>query len=338
MPVPYVEGASLHLEIIHDCQDQDKHLPRVTTASINKILDVSLSPVMLITITLDSGLDIRAVLKLYDYRFGKNLRRNRRAWFPFTVGYQLAFEDFVRRDAIGPFLAKLNHDQEMRIVPKLPQHYLDGKPGQIERYEAALWQECENMFHAEIKAYKHLKAFQGTGIPRLLASIRLANASIPVDLINKPSAKYWDINGILLHYIPGVTLVNLDSSLIKVQEWQVLIQRTMDLLFKINNAGVVIEYFSPRNVIVKEQSLEPFVINFALSCFREELEISVHSPRESGIETEGEFEVDKDIVLEEGDSLDLESEYLELVEYWDNPGAIGAFMTTMLQKRQGSKI
>lgn len=255
------------------------------------------------------------------------------------MGDQLDFEDFARQDAIGPFLEELNHDQKTAILPKLSWHYLDGNVGQTARYEAALWQECENMYNDEVMAYEHLKHFQGTRIPQLLASIRLVNAnSIPVDLINEPTAKYWDIKGILLQYIPGITLVNLDSSLIKVHEWPNLIGRTMDLVCQINEDGVVIENCSLRNVIVNEESLELCVIDFAQSWLRDKMERYMQSPQESGTETKEEFEVDEDIVLKEGDGLDLDSEYWELVRFCDNAGSIGAVMTTMLQKRLGSKI
>lgn len=339
MPIPYVEGASLHLEIIHDYQD--KLFPRVTAASITKILGVSLSPVMLVTITLDSGSDLHAVLKLYDSRFGKNLRCTGKAWFPYTVDNQLSFEEFVRENAIGPFLTELNHDKKTAALPKFSWQYLDGNVGQSKRYEAALWQECEDMFNSEVKAYEHLKHFQGTGIPHLLASIRLVNSSsiIPSDLIDKPTAKYWDVKGVLLQYIPGSTLIKFDSLSIKVHEWETILEYARDLVYEINKAGVVIKNCSPRNVIVDEQSLRPFAIDFAQSWLRDELEmeIPVHSSQESGTETEEEFEVDEDIELEEGDSLDLEAEYWAMVRDLDNPGAIGAVMTTILQKR-GIKV
>ncbi|KAL7791165.1 hypothetical protein V8C43DRAFT_306188 [Trichoderma afarasin] len=274
IPIPYVAGASLSLEITQNYQDLP--LPRVTTASITRVLDITMSSVMCVTITLDSGQDVQAVLKLYDRRFGVDLRDYRMVHLPLTTKREALFESFVRRNAIGPFLTQLAKDQEGRLLPIKPHHHLDEENVEgNEKYEAALWKDCDDMFHCETKAYELLKDLQGAGVPRLLATVRLADTSsiIPSDLIDGPDAKYWDVNGILLQYIPGINLINLDSSSIDVKEWPILVQRSVDLVHKINEYGVVMMDCSTRNVIVDQESHQPFVIDFAQCWFKDEMKM-----------------------------------------------------------------
>ncbi|KAJ4857553.1 hypothetical protein T069G_08450 [Trichoderma breve] len=274
IPIPYVAGVSLRLEITQNYQDLP--FPRVTAASITRVLDITMSSVMCVTITLDSGQDIHAVLKLYDRRFGVDLRDYRMVHLPLTTEKQALFNSFVRRKAIGPFLTQLAQDQERELIPIPPHHHLDDDNFEgSEKYEAALWKDCDDMFNCETKAYELLKDLQGAGIPRLLAAVRLVNtsSSIPSDLIDGPDAKYWDVHGILLQYIPGINLINLDGSSIDVNEWPIFVQRSVDLVHKINEYGVVMMECSARNVIVDQQSQQPFAIDFAQCWFKHEMKM-----------------------------------------------------------------
>lgn len=274
IPIPYAAGVSLRLEITQNYQDLP--FPRATAASITRVLDITMSSVMCVAITLDSGRDIHAVLKLYDRRFGVDLRDYRMVHLPLTTEKEALFKSFVRRNAIGPFLTQLAQDQERELIPIPPHHHLDDDNFEgSEKYEAALWKDCDDMFNCETKAYELLKDLQGAGVPRLLATVRLADTSsiIPSDLIDGPDAKYWDVNGILLQYIPGINLINLDSSSIDVKEWPILVQRSVDLVHKINEYGVVMMDCSTRNVIVDQESHQPFVIDFAQCWFKDEMKL-----------------------------------------------------------------
>ncbi|KAM0255018.1 hypothetical protein ACHAQJ_006166 [Trichoderma viride] len=334
IPIPYAAGASLHLEITQNYQNLP--LPRVTAASITRILDITMSSVMCVTITLDSGLDVHAVLKLYDRRFGHDLRDCREKNLPCTIAKQALFESFVRRNAIGPFLTQLAQDQEGLILPIRPHHHLDGSDEGNAKYEAALWQECDDMFNCETKAYELLKNLQGAGIPRVLATVRLVDtsSSISSDLDNGPDMKYWGVNGILLEYIPGFNLIDLDSSPIDVKEWQVLVQRAVDLVHNINKHGVVMLDCSPRNVIIEQQSQQPFIIDFAQCWFKHEMKIW-DAPLEPGSEQD---EDEGEEGEEDETDIDLEAEYWRRVMSTDNPGAIGAVMSMRLQREKGVKV
>ncbi|KAL7935676.1 hypothetical protein V8C35DRAFT_259607 [Trichoderma chlorosporum] len=327
--LPYVAGASLHLEITQNYQG----LPfaRATAAAITKIFDIAMSSVMGVTITLESGPDVHAVLKLYDRRFGTDLRNDGRKYLPCTVAKKALFESFVRQNAIGPFLTQLAQDQEGRILPIRTHHHLDGTVEGSAKYEAALWQECDGMFNCETKAYELLKDLQGIEIPRLLATVRLVDTSsnISSDLISGPGAKYRDVKGILLQYVPGFNLIDLDKSSVDVKKWPVLVQRAVDVAHKINERGVVVLDCSPRNVIVDEQSQLPVVIDFAQCWFKHEMKIR-SALLEPGNKKEKEEEGEIDV--------DLEAEYWDRVVSTDNPGAIGAVMSTRLKREKGVGI
>ncbi|KAL7906754.1 hypothetical protein GGI35DRAFT_487308 [Trichoderma velutinum] len=310
-----------------------------------------MSSVMCVAITLDSGQDVHAVLKLYDRRFGVDLRDYRNVHLPLTSAKQALFESFVRRNAIGPFLTQLAQDQERELIPIPPHHHLDDDDAEgSEKYEAALWKDCVDMFNCETKAYELLKDLQGTGVPRLLAAVRLVDtsSSIPSDLIDRPDAKYWDVNGILLQFIPGINLINLDSSSIDVKEWPILVQRSVDLVYDINERGVVMMDCSPRNMIMDQQSQQPFVIDFAQCWFKHEMKMWEPNNEE---EEEGEENVtnEKEDEEEDGGEKDNEKNYEDRefdleAEYWhravsiDNPGAIGCVMNMRLQREKGIKI
>lgn len=345
---PYVEGASLQLEIMQNYQDLP--LPQVTSASIIKILDVTMSSVMRVILRLDSGEPLAAVLKLFDRRFGEDLRSNGRIHWPYMRASEKEFNCMVRRNDMDRFITKLLQDREKAMFQKPPWHFLaddddDDDNGEEpdddvggehagDRFEAAVWQECEDMFDCEVKSYEHLKDFQGTGIPRLLATVRLAGASstVPSDLINEPAAKYWHVKGILLQYIPGINLMNLDSSSIDVKEWEPLVQRSVDLAHEINKSGLVMRDCSPRNVIVLQQSQQPFFIDFAQSWLKHEMRISWETSSSSGGEEE-----EKEKEKEEDDFI-LDDEYWDRAGTTGNPGAIGAVMTTRLKREKGVEI
>ncbi|KAL6824267.1 hypothetical protein J3E69DRAFT_287188 [Trichoderma sp. SZMC 28015] len=321
IPLPYVAGASLRLEITQNYQDLP--FPQVTTASITRVLDITMSSVMCVTITLDSGQDVQAVLKLYDRRFGMDLRDCNEVHLPLTTAKQALFESFVRRSAIGPFLIQLAQDQEKELIPIPAHHHLDDDFEGSEKYEAALWKDCDDMFHCETKAYELLKDLQGAGVPRLLAAVRLVDtsSSTPSDLIDGPDAKYWDVNGILLQFIPGINLINLDSSSIDVKEWPILVQRSMDLVHKINEHGVVMMDCSPRNVIVDQQSQQPFIIDFAQCWFKHEMKMREHSNEqedEDDEEDKEEEESEEKVTKEEKETEEKETKEKENKEEDDD--------------------
>lgn len=83
-------------------------------------------------------------------------------------------------------------------------------------------------------------------------------------------------------------------------------------------------------MIVHQQSRQPFIIDFAQCWLKHEMRISWETSSSSDGEEEEKEEKEDDFILDD--------------EYWDragttnNPGAIGAVMTTRLEREKGVEI
>ena len=74
-PVPYEEGRQLDLQVCQSYSPDPSSSQRVT-ATIRRVLSMTMSPVMSIAIPTSDGPPIYGVLKLYDRRFGTALGRD----------------------------------------------------------------------------------------------------------------------------------------------------------------------------------------------------------------------------------------------------------------------
>ncbi|RYO82852.1 hypothetical protein DL763_008084 [Monosporascus cannonballus] len=327
-PVPYQPGKSLELEVLENCCC-NLPFPQSVTAVISKTFDMTMSPVMDVTINTKSGSDIRAVLKLYDRRFGTDLRSIRGKHVPHTPADEAAFQSFVRRGDIVPLLRELEEEKKTALIMPKAWHLLDGTPEGRAKYETALWQECNDYFNCETETYARLKDLQGRSIPRLYAHVRLALPSpdVPQDLLQQPQlARYLEVKGILLGLILGYSLWDLATSPLSPSDhkiWPGIVQSAVDAAHDINRRGILMDDCEPRNVIVDKRSQSPFIIDLSQCCFKDKLIEAWKNTEESD---------------EEVQDWDPDVEYWERAMDRDNPGAIGAVMTTRLLKAKGFKL
>ncbi|KAF8202518.1 hypothetical protein BJ912DRAFT_842750 [Pholiota molesta] len=323
-PVPYQAGKSLQLQVLRSCCD----LPfsQSVTAVISKTFDITMSPVMDVTIHTESGAHIRAVLKLYDRRFGTDLRSIRREHAPHTAADEAVFQSFVREGKMGPFLRELEEGKKTALIAPKASHLRDGTPEGSAKYEAALWQQCNDHFDCETEAYARLGDLQGRSIPRMYAHVCLAPQS--ADAPPEPqTARYLEVKGVLLELIPGYNLWDLPTSPLAPADpetWPDIVQSAVDAAHDINRRGVIMQDCGPRNVVVDERAQTPFIIDLAQCCFRDKM---IEAWEEAG-EASGE----------EDEDWDPDVEYWERVMGFDNPGAIGAVMTTILLQTKGMKL
>lgn len=135
--VPYQPGNSLQLQVIRSCCN----LPfsQSLTAVISKTFEITMSPVMDVTINTKSGPHVRAVLKLYDRRFGPDLQNIRGEHAPHIAADEAVFQSFVRRGKMGPFLREPEEEKKTTLVSPKAWHLHDGTPEGSVKYEAALW-------------------------------------------------------------------------------------------------------------------------------------------------------------------------------------------------------
>ncbi|ROW06117.1 hypothetical protein VMCG_04584 [Cytospora schulzeri] len=138
-----------------------------------------MSTVLDVIFRTDSGDRVRAALKLYDRRFGESLRlgvdmRKDGESFqhcPHSAAVEARFESFVREGKIGPFLKELEHQKRTELLPPRPSHSYDDTPDGPAKYEASLYQQCQEYFECETEAYArlHVGDFQGKSIPQMYA-------------------------------------------------------------------------------------------------------------------------------------------------------------------------
>ncbi|RGP60333.1 protein kinaselike domain protein [Fusarium sporotrichioides] len=171
----YQAGDSLKLQIVN----ADSHvLPCTNTiiVDIENVITATMAPVMLVTI--DTPRPTRAILKLYDRRFGSSLREDDRGkHVPCRLYLETEFHSFN-----------------------------EGPDGQA-KYEAALWYHSQEYFNTELKAYNHLKDLQGIIIPRLYASVKLSPTGCPPT--SGAHDIYCSVYSIIIEFIPRGTLWDL---------------------------------------------------------------------------------------------------------------------------------
>ncbi|KAL2126374.1 hypothetical protein VTI74DRAFT_1092 [Chaetomium olivicolor] len=324
-PVPYQPGRPLQLQILRRCGDLS--LSQSITARILKVLSMTMSPVMEVSIKTRSGSEFRAVLKLYDRRFGRNFREIRGKHAPHTAADEVAFRSFVRQGKMAPFLRMLEHDKKTADIALRSYRYYDSTAEGKAKFEAAMWQECIEHFECETEAYARLRDLQGKLIPHMYAHVCIApsDLGVPADLLQSQTAPYFEVRGVLLEVIDGYRLWDIATSQgapADPKQWPAIIQAAADAAHMINKRGVLMEDCAPRNVIVETRLQKPFIIDLAQCLFKDKM---VRRWLENGY-------------ADDDDDWDPEEEYWERARQHSNPAAIGVVMRTRLLQQKGMKL
>jgi hypothetical protein len=324
---PYRPGEQFPLEILKSTdawpfaklQDPGIH------AAVSAVCSNTMSPVLNVIIF---GIDkfgakthFRAVLKVYDRRFGEHLRgdlfRNHR---PHNAVHEAAFQSFVHEEKMEPFIRE--REESMRQKNLLPGcgHILDGTEDGIAKFEAALWHESKKQFSCETEAYERLEDLQGKAIPRLYAHVRLTlpKTIVQDELLESPEiAPYFEVNGIVLERITGYNLIDMHMSALSPEDtmlWSGIVQSAVDAVSEINKRGVLMRDCGPRNVVVDKHSHTPFVIDLAQCDFKDKL---IEEWRAYG--------------RHKNEGWDPDTEYCNELKLASNHGEVGVVMTALLQ-------
>ncbi|CAM1504652.1 Fc.00g022430.m01.CDS01 [Cosmosporella sp. VM-42] len=93
--VPDQPRKSLELEVLDNCSG---NLPftRSITATSSKSFDMTMSPVIVVTIRTGSGSNMQAILKLYDRRFGTALQSIQGKHAPHASADEAVSQSFVQ--------------------------------------------------------------------------------------------------------------------------------------------------------------------------------------------------------------------------------------------------
>lgn len=345
----------MQLEILKHTCDQLRPSDLITVRILHTY-DITMSSVMQVSVTNKSGITIPAILKLYDRRFGSCLRDVLGKRLVHTPSDDEEYENFARSGHKFPFLNKWNRDRHSERSTMTASALIDGTVYQWGKYEAALWQQCQELFQRETKAYAWMEDLQGKSIPCLYAHIRLGleHIGLPKYLhrgSNDSSvSKFWEIKGILLQYMPGCNLRDLSTSPLAPADhsfWPSIVQAVADTAHEINKRGVIHNDCRTQNVIVHQATQVPYIIDLAQCWFMDEhveqcKKDLVYAEAVHTISVDEDPDLDKpewpeDLFDEIGDE-DPDVAWWQLLRRVDNPGDIGHSTAHEIFREHGLKI
>ncbi|KAF9767737.1 hypothetical protein IL306_015053 [Fusarium sp. DS 682] len=308
---PYQAGYEVDFHVLETTHSDNIVSPSTTvTAKINHIISTNKAVVMHVTVKTDPE-PTSAILQLYDRRFGTSLRRdNEGNHVPCLISDEVAFHSFVLRGSMGRFLKEVQDLEDAEGKPTQAARWNEGPDGQA-KFDAALWRMARQHFQTEVEAYKRLKDIQGLLIPKMYATVRVATTDL--------SSDYFNVNGILLQFIPGCSFNDLPqspSAPASLDKWSALVQTAVDAAFEINKRGIIINDSGPDNVIVDTDTEKPFIVDFAQCAFKDRL-----------------FQLWEE--TERNESWTPEGEWIEAVNKANNPASIGRVMVNKVQESHG---
>ncbi|KAH7210758.1 uncharacterized protein BKA55DRAFT_600040 [Fusarium redolens] len=255
--------------------------------------------------------DRHAILKVYDRRCGTDFREYWDQHIPCTTQVEAAYQSFLKKGAMGPFLEEMDRDEATSEIPSTLAEIREGPDG-IVRFEAALWRITNQDFRTEAEVYERLKDLEGVSIPKLYALVRVvAPGATPAS----PKEDYQTVYGILFEHIQ-------ETRPATQEDWTSLIQRAIDATYEVNKRGIILDDSSPRNVVVKASTYQPFLVDFAQCFFKDKL---IRKWVNSGVAAEGQ-------------GWDGDANFCEAADTLDNSGTIGQSMVRRLKKSFGFTV
>ena len=255
---------------------------------VKLIQPTTMSLVMEVMLEMKSGLETRAILKLYDRRFATGLRRRERVK-PWTPTFEELYKQYVlsgRAKKLFEDLDELSDDEKSDDDTDNDEEERDPnlKTGQEEGY---LHHYCRKLYANEVRAYESLRDLQGCMIPKFLVAVRLSypDTDIPHHLF-----EYFDTRGILIEYIDGFDLLDLQTKAPQ-SKWQAVCEDAIHIVNRVSNHGVLNLDVRPENFLVKKsecgETFQVFQINFAQTDFMDNMPWGVWEECQAGIDEEG---------------------------------------------------
>ncbi|KAI5919428.1 hypothetical protein F4810DRAFT_503553 [Camillea tinctor] len=121
-PTPYEVGRSLDLIITRGYEDYF-HREKLSVA-IEKTFEVSQSPVMVVTFDTPSG-PMKAVLKLYDRRFGPSFRTIEGTYSPHTSENEAIWQEYINQGNASALFDRIEEDQVVSVLRWSPNDYYE---------------------------------------------------------------------------------------------------------------------------------------------------------------------------------------------------------------------
>ena len=302
-------GSTLSLRLEHGCANWK---PEVTI--IKLIQPVTISPVMEVMLQTESGLETKAILKLYDRRFATGLRRHIKVE-PWTPATEEIYKQYVLQGRADKLFELLDEpsDDEKSIDSDFDDEEEHDDNLKIGQNEGFLHYYSCNLYSREVRAYESLRDLQERMIPKFLARIRLPSRDTDIP---EQFRKYFDIRGILIEYIEGFNLSELEIKAPKSQ-WQVICDNAIDIVHLIGDHGILNNDVRPENFLVRsnpEGKYQVFQIDFSDAHHRDGLSWETWQERKYSFDEEGAIGLVMKLLLKGGIEFERSSKWLEYDE------------------------
>ncbi|RMD44116.1 hypothetical protein DV735_g985, partial [Chaetothyriales sp. CBS 134920] len=202
-------------------------------------------------------------LKLYDWRFSEQLRRDH-GIEPWTEDTQREYINAVRTGAADQFLHNLHP------IPKYEDDTCE--TWDYVQNETFLADKVRQFFDAETAAYDRLGDIQGKLVRRLIASVRL-DLLVP-NTGGDAAEQCFCVKGILLQYIDGFPLSKAQDDVPR-SDWQGIVDQTVTVVQVIGDHNILNRDVRPDNFIIQRKgggsgggAYTVFMIDFGLVRFR----------------------------------------------------------------------
>lgn len=309
-PCPYEQGKSVDVLVTKTYSDEIEVGQQSVT--ITNLCSMTMSPVTEIVYQTKSGGTAKAVLKVFDRRFGQSFRKvpglRELVFLGHSTDLEAAWRDYVRDGKAEALFEEIraNQEQNDKTLPRGPaKYFMQRGPDRKARWEGALQYDCLRSFESETRAFERLADLQGQKVPKLLAHVQLLLGADDLNTEGTENEKFFRVNGIIMEQIEGFSLDDLLSSPLTADRWEDVLQRTVDSAKEINIRGVVMSDCRPSNVMVQTRSGAPIVYDFA-----------------------------KAITLDSQDN----DEFVEAVCQSDNPKQIVGSLATRVEREEGIKL
>ncbi|KAM0546432.1 hypothetical protein ACHAPJ_010899 [Fusarium lateritium] len=269
---PYPVGSILCLNVTSDAQTTQDHPKRYVrvkrqfrpyTASCGLVVEMLDD-----TGQKEAGNDSKprreAFLKLYDWRFAEELRKNNSTKQPWSKAIEHKYLTGLVSGKVQKFIYWLNDDGSSDESSRRSED--EWEP---EEDEAYVYSKIIETYEAEVATYNRLGKYQGDVIPSFLGQVTLDISSENFTL-NEQQRTFYHVKGILLEYLPGFNLKEIWEKAPRTS-WQDIVDQAVRTVHILGDNDVLNPDVRPENFVVVPTEQEKYrvcMIDFGQCRFR----------------------------------------------------------------------
>ena len=280
---PYAVGAELVLLLHpprHTQTDSVKHSVSTPTQLVIKILETcsfTKSQALKVSVVSqsieDDTVPSLAFLKLYDRRY-LDERTGNDAFYPWNHQKEAEAETIARASGktvrVNGVNSSDDHASESSAEEDSDSEESDGtddqddelNPWEVEEYYREL---VRKWFKTEVGAYNQLQSLQGICIPKFFGTVTFD----PQSLSRMPPGVLTEVHGILLQFIDGKRLDEIDNESTLVRKHKHIGHAAVICFERIHSLGVLHGDVRLGNLMVRNSDGRVFLMDFALATLRQ---------------------------------------------------------------------